>query len=49
MPAWLEPAMQDIVNRDRLSVGELASYLDEPGRMVLTRRLIMEGLLEVVE
>jgi hypothetical protein len=49
MPAWLEPTMQHIVNRDRLVVGELANRLDELGRMVLTRRLIMEGLLEVVE
>lgn len=49
MPAWLEPTMEHVVNGNRISVGELATHLDEPGRMVLVRRLIMEGLLEVVE
>ncbi len=49
MPAWLEPAMQRIIERDGLKVAELGDYLDTPGRMVLVRRLIVEGLLEVVE
>ena len=49
MPAWLEPAIRLIVERERLQVVELASVLDEPGRLVLVRRLIVEGLLEVVE
>ena len=49
MPAWLEPAMSLIVERERLLVVELAPHLDEPGRLVLVRRLIVEGLLEVVE
>ncbi len=47
MPGWLAPAMRDIAERDRLTVGELAGHLDEAGRMVLVRRLIREGLLEV--
>ena len=49
MPVWLEPAMQRIIERDRLTVAELGDHLDRPGRMVLVRRLIVEGLLEVVE
>jgi hypothetical protein len=49
MPGWLEPAIEHIVSRERLGVDELSPYLDEPGRMVLVRRLIMEGLLEVDE
>ncbi len=49
MPEWLEPVMKDILSRDRVSVEELASHLDQPSRIVLVRRLIMEGLLEVVE
>jgi hypothetical protein len=49
MPGWLEPAIEHIVSFERLGVNELSPYLDEPGRMVLVRRLIMEGLLEVDE
>jgi hypothetical protein len=49
MPGWLEPAIEHIVSLERLGVDELSPYLDEPGRMVLVRRLIMEGLLEVDE
>jgi hypothetical protein len=30
-------------------VGDLAPHLDGPGRLVLVRRLIREGLLEKVE
>jgi hypothetical protein len=49
MPAWLEPALQTILGQDRFRVSDLAPYLDRPGRLVLVRRLILEGLLEVVE
>lgn len=49
MPAWLEPVMQLIIARDRLTVAELGASLDQPGRIVLVRRLTLEGLLEVVE
>lgn len=49
MPTWLEPAIQHIISRERFGVDELSPYLDESGRMVLVRRLIMEGLLEVDE
>jgi len=49
MPEWLEPAMSAIIDAERLTVGDLAVYLDGPGRLVLVRRLVVEGLLEVVE
>ena len=49
MPAWLEPALRAILGHDRLRVSELAPFLDRSGRLVLVRRLIVEGLLEVVE
>lgn len=49
MPAWLEPALRAILEHDRLLVSELAPYLDRSSRLVLVRRLIVEGMLEVIE
>ena len=49
MPAWLEPALRAIMEQDRLMVSDLAPYLDRSGRLVLVRRMIVEGLLEVIE
>jgi hypothetical protein len=49
MPGWLQPAMQHTLERQRLPVSELAPHLDPASRLVLVRRLIVEGLLEVVE
>ena len=48
MPAGCEAAIRTIADRDHVRVGELEPYLDEAGRLVLVRRLIREGLLEVV-
>jgi len=48
MPSFVEPAMREIATRDHLAVQELHSFLDEEGALVLVRRLIREGLLEVV-
>jgi hypothetical protein len=47
MPAQLEPAMRMIAERDGLLVGELDGHLDEESRLILIRRLVREGLLEV--
>ena len=47
MPAWLEPAMTLLAGGGRVVVSDLPA-LDEAGRLVLVRRLIREGLLEVV-
>jgi bifunctional lysine-specific demethylase and histidyl-hydroxylase NO66 len=49
MPARLAPVMRMILARDRLAVGDLAGHLDPTSRLVLVRRLIREGLLEVVK
>lgn len=49
MPAWLESALRAILEHDRLLVSDLAPYLDRSSRLVLVRRLIVEGLLEVIE
>jgi len=48
MPARLEPVMRTILASDRLAVGDLAGHLDPPSRLVLVRRLAVEGLLETV-
>ncbi|MDP9343729.1 MAG: cupin domain-containing protein [Actinomycetota bacterium] len=48
MPAWAEPAMRAIADADRLAVRDLTPYLDEESRLVLVRRLVREGLLEIV-
>lgn len=47
MPGWLEPAMTVIASGERVTVADL-SGLDEESRLVLVRRLVREGLLEVV-
>jgi lysine-specific demethylase/histidyl-hydroxylase NO66 len=49
MPAALQPVLERISREERFTVKELASQLDEPSRLVLVRRLVREGLLEVVE
>jgi bifunctional lysine-specific demethylase and histidyl-hydroxylase NO66 len=46
MPARLTPVMRAILASERLTVGDLAGYLDPPSRLVLVRRLVREGLLE---
>lgn len=47
MPARVEPAMTLLVEGGKVPVADLPG-LDESGRLVLVRRLIREGLLEVV-
>ncbi|MFN2590012.1 MAG: cupin domain-containing protein [Actinomycetota bacterium] len=50
MPARLEPALERIRRSDRMRVGDLsAEVADAPSRAVLVRRLVREGLLEVIE
>ena len=49
MPDWLEPALQNMLEPEQFPISHLAPYLDEAGRIALVRRLIVEGLLEVVE
>lgn len=47
MPGWLEPAMTVVASGERVIVADLPG-LDEESRLVLIRRLVREGLLEVV-
>jgi hypothetical protein len=48
MPAWLDAAMAAVRERTSLRPADLADLLDEQSRLVLCRRLVREGLLEVV-
>jgi hypothetical protein len=48
MPSWLGPAMERLASGQPVAVADLAAHLDEAGRLVLVRRLVVEGLLEVV-
>ncbi len=49
MASRLEPVIRRIVAGDEFEVSDLADQLDAPSRLVLTRRLVREGLLEVVD
>ncbi len=46
-PAWVEPALRALLRRERFAVADLAGELDPESRLVLVRRLIREGLLEL--
>ena len=46
VPAWVRPALVEIRARGELTPAELP--LDEQSRLVLCRRLVREGLLEVL-
>jgi hypothetical protein len=48
MPGWLESPMELLASGRPVAVADLAAHLDEAGRLVLVRRLVVEGLLEVV-
>ncbi|MEA2704970.1 MAG: bifunctional lysine-specific demethylase and histidyl-hydroxylase [Actinomycetota bacterium] len=50
LPIELEAVVRVLVGggADGVRVGDLADHLDGPSRMVLSRRLVREGLLEVV-
>lgn len=47
MPLRLEPVMRRIAEQRRFALADLAGDLDEQSRLVLVRRLVREGLLEV--
>ena len=48
VPARIEPAVRAVLARDELRPADLHDHLDAAGALVLTRRLVREGLLEVV-
>lgn len=47
IPAWVTPALEEVVSRDRLCARDLADWLTPTSRLVLVRRLVREGLLHV--
>jgi hypothetical protein len=50
MPGWLAPALAFIAAAERFRPADLATHIADPGsRLVLARRLVREGLLEVLE
>lgn len=48
MPGWLRPALEEVRARRTLRPADLGEHLDPQSRLVLCRRLVREGLLEVV-
>jgi bifunctional lysine-specific demethylase and histidyl-hydroxylase NO66 len=48
MPGWLAPPLEWIQRTEVFRPSDLSPWLDEASRLVLCRRLIREGLLEVV-
>jgi bifunctional lysine-specific demethylase and histidyl-hydroxylase NO66 len=46
-PAWVEPALRAMLQHERFAVADLADALDPESRLVLVRRLVREGLLEL--
>jgi bifunctional lysine-specific demethylase and histidyl-hydroxylase NO66 len=46
-PAWVAPALDALLARETFTVTELAGELDPESRLVLVRRLVREGLLEI--
>jgi bifunctional lysine-specific demethylase and histidyl-hydroxylase NO66 len=49
VPANLREPLEHVRTHDGLRPADLAPWLDEQSRLVLTRRLVVEGLLEVAE
>lgn len=47
LPLALEPVLARIVDGGPFRVGDLADQLDEASRLVLVRRLVREGVLEI--
>ena len=48
VPARLRPALERVRAADQLTPADLGDHLDPESRLVLCRRLVREGLLEVV-
>lgn len=48
MPLFVQPAMEKVAASDRFAVSQLHDVLDPESALVLVKRLVKEGLLEVV-
>lgn len=49
VPSRISPAIEAIAASERLRPADLCAWLDAPGRLVLCRRLVREGVLEFAE
>ena len=49
MPGSLEGSLRMILDGQHRRIGDLAEELDEPSRLILVRRLIREGVVEIAE
>jgi lysine-specific demethylase/histidyl-hydroxylase NO66 len=50
MPAWVEPAVRSLATGTEVTVNDLEPDLDDAdSRLVLVRRLVREGMLEVID
>jgi len=47
MPGWLSPALEHVRDQTQFRPRDLEPWLDSASRLVLTRRLVREGLLQV--
>ncbi len=47
VPARIRPAIEAVLARDELTPADLHAHLDDASALVLSRRLVREGLLEV--
>ncbi len=47
VPAWLRPALMYVEHHEQLTPADLGALLDSESSLVLVRRLVREGLLEV--
>jgi lysine-specific demethylase/histidyl-hydroxylase NO66 len=48
MPAWVEPAVHVLTDGKEYRIGDLPGLDDDASRLVVVRRLVREGLLEVI-
>jgi len=49
MPSFAAPTLRDLLGKPRVRVGDLAGELDDAGKVVLARRMILEGLARLVD
>jgi lysine-specific demethylase/histidyl-hydroxylase NO66 len=49
MPARLEPVIAAVLEKKRFRVADLSEWLDERSRLVVVRRLVREGVLDVID
>ena len=48
MPLFVADAMETVAEHERFKIADLHAHLDDVSVLVLVKRLVREGLLEVV-